>query len=91
VFSSIADCPADLEGVIMDDIGTWFTSWPKSETSFTSFLRRLVIAGKDKQDPDVALFWAIETDDAELARVAIDNGADVNITDLDLFRRYPEP
>jgi hypothetical protein len=26
-----------------------------------------------------------------LARVAIDNGADVNITDLDLFRRYPEP
>ena len=73
----------------MDDIGTWFTSWPKSETRLTLFLRRLAAAGKDKQDPDVALFWAIETDDAELARVAIDNGADVNITDRDLIRRYP--
>jgi hypothetical protein len=82
--------PADLEGVIVDDIGTWFTSWPKPETRSALFLRRLAAAGKDKQDPDVALLWAATTGNTESARVAIDNGADVNITDLDLIRRYPE-
>lgn len=90
----------------MEDVITWFRSWPAAASlprleqpvtvsqwfeiwpGLRSFLRRLVAAGIDKQDPDVQLWWAVVTNDTELLQVAIQNGANIEITDSQIMSRY---
>jgi hypothetical protein len=66
-------------------VGQWYETWP----GLRSFLALLVAAGIDKSDPDVQMWWAVMTDDRKLLRLALDNGADPNVTDTQIIRRYP--
>nr|VFJ55827.1 MAG: hypothetical protein BECKFW1821B_GA0114236_102420 [Candidatus Kentron sp. FW]VFJ58629.1 MAG: hypothetical protein BECKFW1821A_GA0114235_108410 [Candidatus Kentron sp. FW]VFJ76089.1 MAG: hypothetical protein BECKFW1821C_GA0114237_10983 [Candidatus Kentron sp. FW] len=53
---------------------------------FPCLIKALFDSGE--KDPNVRLFWGVLSDDVEMVKKALDEGADVNGTDKALIKRH---
>jgi hypothetical protein len=74
--------------------GQWFSAWPRNpheaNTKFRDFLERLVASGVDETDPDVRLWWAVLMNLPKLLQEALESGANPDVRDSEIMRRYPD-